>query len=92
MPPSPTVLRTTATQVVATTKTAVRVVSVARQGPPGPRGERGERGPVGDPEGALLVTNKLAELAVDAATQEAAQANIGLGVVDPLAYYLLAKA
>ena len=67
----------------------VTVVTECQQGPPGPPGPRGA---IGDAGGALLVTNRLSELAADPATQEAAQANIGLGVVDPLAYYLLAKA
>ena len=67
----------------------VTVVTECQQGPPGPPGPRGA---IGDAGGALLVTNRLSELAADPATQEAAQANIGLGVVDPLAYYFLAKA
>ena len=66
----------------------VTVVTECQQGPPGPPGPRGA---IGDAGGALLVTNRLSELAADPATQEAAQANIGLGVVDPLAYYFLAK-
>ena len=40
----------------------------------------------------LLTANRLSEFAADPATQEAAQANLGLGAVDPLAYYILAKA
>lgn len=63
-----------------------------QQGPPGPPGIQGVPGPVGDAGDALLVSNRLAELAADPATQEEAQANLGLGVVDPLAYYILAKA
>lgn len=42
--------------------------------------------------GALLVTNRLSELAADPAAQEAAQTNLGLGAADPLAHYILAKA
>ncbi|TCP16927.1 hypothetical protein [Simplicispira metamorpha] len=67
----------------------VDIISEARQGPPGPPGPRGA---IGDAGGALLVTNRLSELAADPATQEAAQANLGLGAIDPLAYYILAKA
>lgn len=70
----------------------VDIVSEARQGPPGIQGVPGPVGPVGDAGGALLVTNRLVELAADPATQEEAQANLGLGAVDPLAYYILAKA
>jgi hypothetical protein len=66
----------------------VDIISEARQGPPGPPGPRGA---IGDAGGALLVTNRLSELAANPAAQEAAQANLGLGVVDPLAYYILAK-
>ena len=44
------------------------------------------------PVDALLATNKLAELATSSETQEAAQQNLGLGLTDPLAYYILAKA
>ena len=61
---------------------------VGPPGPPGPPGEPGPPGPVGD---ALLATNRLSELATNPAAQEAAQANLGLGVVDLLAYYILAK-
>lgn len=68
------------------------VLEQAMQGPPGPRGETGPPGPIGDAAGALLVSNALSELATDPATQVQAQANLGLGSVDPLAYYILAKA
>lgn len=51
--------------------------------PPNPGGD-------GDAD-ALLVQNRLSELSTTPADQEAAQANIGLGAVDPLAYYILAK-
>lgn len=61
------------------------VTVVGVPGPPGPPGA------IGDAGGALLVSNRLSELASDPATQEAAQANLGLGAVDPLAYYILAK-
>ena len=46
--------------------------------------------PWGDGD-ALLVQNRLSELSASPADQEAAQANIGLGAIDPLAYYILAK-
>ncbi len=58
------------------------IVTEAVQGPPGPPG---------DPSGALLVGNRLSEFDTPAA-REQAQANLGLGVADPLAYYILAKA
>lgn len=67
----------------------VTIVTEAEQGPPGPAGPPG---PVGDAGGALLVTNRLSELATDPAAQADAQANLGLGATDPLAYYILAKA
>jgi len=68
------------------------VLEQAMQGPPGPPGPAGPPGPIGDAAGALLVSNALSELATDPATQVQAQANLGLGSVDPLAYYILAKA
>ncbi len=58
------------------------IITEAAQGPPGPPG---------DPSGALLVGNRLSEFDTPAA-REQAQANLGLGVADPLAYYILAKA
>lgn len=58
------------------------IITEAVQGPPGPPG---------DPSGALLVGNRLSEFDTPAA-REQAQANLGLGVIDPLAYYILAKA
>ncbi|ADU99840.1 hypothetical protein [Alicycliphilus denitrificans] len=48
-------------------------------------------GPGGGADGALLIANKLAELSSDPQTQLDAQAHLGLGVADPLAYYILAK-
>ena len=57
-------------------------ITEAVQGPPGPPG---------DASGALLVGNRLSEFDTPAA-REQAQANLGLGVADPLAYYILAKA
>ena len=67
----------------------VTIVTEAEQGPPGPAGPPG---PIGDAGGALLVTNRLSELATDPQAQTDAQANLGLGATDPLAYYILAKA
>lgn len=64
----------------------------AKQGPPGPPGKQGDPGPVGDAGGAFLVTERLGEIAGDLAAQEEAQSNLGLGITDPLAYYILAKA
>ena len=61
------------------------VVEVAVQGVPGPPGKNG------DGSGVLLIDNRLNEFAGNAAAQEQAQANLGLGVADPLAYYILAK-
>lgn len=52
---------------------------------------RGVPGPAGDASGALLIGNRLSEFDTPAA-REQAQANLGLSVVDPLAYYILAKA
>jgi hypothetical protein len=57
-------------------------------GVPGPQGPPG---PVGDASGALLVANRLSELATTPETQAEAQHNLGLGLADPLAYYILAK-
>ena len=59
---------------------------VVTRGIPGPPGKNG------DGSGALLIDNRLNEFAGDTVAQEQAQANLGLGVADPLAYYILAKA
>ena len=58
------------------------IVEIAMQGPPGKNG---------DGSGSLLIDNRLNEFAGNTAAQEQAQANLGLGVADPLAYYILAK-
>ena len=58
------------------------IVEIAMQGPPGKNG---------DGSGSLLIDNRLNEFAGDTAAQEQAQTNLGLGVADPLAYYILAK-
>ena len=55
------------------------------------RGIPGPPGKDGDGSGALLIDNRLNEFAGNAVAQEQAQANLGLGVADPLAYYILAK-
>ena len=86
------VLLTEVTQILAVAEESVQILAAAEQGPPGPPGEPGPPGPVGDAGGALLVTNRLSELAADPTAQADAQTNIGLGAVDPLAYYILAKA
>ena len=78
-----------ATVVTEVEEGPVTIVTEAEQGPPGPPGQPG---PVGNADGALLVTNRLSELATDAQAQADAQANLGLGATDPLAYYILAKA
>ena len=79
-------------EIIIEVDTDVEVLAVAEQGPPGPQGPAGPPGPVGDAGGALLVTNRLSELATDPTAQADAQANLGLGATDPLAYYILAKA
>ena len=61
------------------------VVEVTVQGVPGPPGKNG------DGSGALLIDNRLNEFAGDTAAQVQALAKLGLGVADPLAYYILAK-
>lgn len=71
--------------VVHPTQQEQVIVESAVQGPPGPPGKNG------DGSGALLVDNRLSEFDTPAA-REQAQANLGLGVADPLAYYILAKA
>ena len=75
-------------EIIIEVDTDVEVLEAAAQGP---RGPQGPPGPIGNADGALLVVNRLSELATDPAAQADAQANIGLGVVDPLAYYILAK-
>ena len=64
----------------------IEVVAVAEQGPPGPPGET-----IVSADGALLEVNRLGEFKGNSAAQLEAQSNIGLGVEDPLAYYILAK-
>ena len=78
-----------ATVVTEVEEGPVTIVTEAEQGPPGPPGQPG---PVGNADGALLVVNRLSELATDPQAQTDAQANLGLGATDPLAYYILAKA
>lgn len=68
------------------------LLETAGQGPPGPPGKQGDPGPIGTAAGAFLVDRRLGEIAGDSAAQVEAQANLGLGLVDPLAYYILAKA
>ena len=79
-----TTLVTTPASTTVVTAEKPRHVVVTR-GIPGPPGKDG------DGSGALLIDNRLNEFAGNAAAQEQAQANLGLGVADPLAYYILAK-
>ena len=79
-----TTLVTTPASTTVVTAEKPRHVIVTR-GIPGPPGKNG------DGSGALLIDNRLNEFAGNAAAQEQAQANLGLGVADPLAYYILAK-
>lgn len=79
-------------EIIIEVDTDVEVLEVAAQGPRGPQGPAGPPGPIGDAGGALLVANRLSELAADPAAQTDAQSNLGLGGIDPLAYYILAKA
>ena len=83
--PASTVLVTppaTHTAVVVAEKPRHVIVTRGIPGPPGKNG---------DGSGALLIDNRLNEFAGNAVAQEQAQANLGLGVADPLAYYILAK-
>ena len=83
--PASTVLVTppaTHTAVVVAEKPRHVIVTRGIPGPPGKNG---------DGSGALMIDNRLNEFAGNAAAQEQAQANLGLGVADPLAYYILAK-
>ncbi|MFZ7337935.1 hypothetical protein ACLS0R_16995 [Comamonas jiangduensis] len=59
------------------------VVAVGVQGPPGAVGDAGGA--------AFMVRNSLSEIAQDPQAQRDAQNNLGLGIADPLAYYILAK-
>ena len=81
---STTLVTTPASTTVVTAEKPHHVV--VTRGIPGPPGKNG------DGSGALLIDNRLSEFAGDTAAQEQAQANLGLGVADPLAYYILAKA
>ena len=80
---STTLVTTPASTTVVTAQKPHHVV--VTRGIPGPPGKNG------DGSGALLIDNRLNEFAGDTAAQEQAQANLGLGVADPLAYYILAK-
>ena len=89
---STTLVTTPASTTVVTTPASTTVVTaeelhhvVVTRGIPGPPGKNG------DGSGALLIDNRLNEFAGNAVAQEQAQANLGLGVADPLAYYILAK-
>lgn len=62
------------------------VVAVGVQGVPGPPGRDAN-----EVAGALVEANRLSEYAGKPEAQQEVQQNIGLGVVDPLAYYILAK-
>ena len=79
---STTLVTTPASTTVVTAEKPHHVV--VTRGIPGPPGKNG------DGSGALLIDNRLNEFAGDTAAQEQAQANLGLGVADPLAYYILA--
>lgn len=62
------------------------VVAVGVQGAPGPPGRDAN-----EVAGALVEANRLSEYAGQPEAQQEVQQNIGLGMVDPLAYYILAK-
>ena len=79
-------------EIIIEVDTDVEFLEAAAQGPRGAQVPAGPPGPIGDAGGALLVTNRLSELATDPQAQTDAQANLGLGATDPLAYYILAKA
>lgn len=78
------ILRKDAPPTVVQSVTKTVVVAVSKQGPAGRDGNVAG--------GALMAVNRLSEFASDPAAQLDAQENIGLGAVDPLAYYILAKA
>ena len=80
-----TTLVTAPASTVLVTPPATHTAVVVTRGIPGPPGKNG------DPSGALLIDNRLSEFAGNSAAQEQAQTNLGLGVADPLAYYILAK-
>ena len=83
--PTSTVLVTPPTTHTAVVVAEEPVHVVVTRGIPGPPGKNG------DPSGALLIDNRLSEFAGNSAAQEHAQTNLGLGVADPLAYYILEK-
>ena len=80
---STTLVTTPASTTVVTAEKPHHVV--VTRGIPGPPGKNG------DGSGALLIDNRLSEFVGNSAAQEQAQTNLGLGVADPLAYYILAK-
>ena len=81
---STTLVTTPASTTVVTAEKPHHVV--VTRGIPGPPGKDG------DGSGALLIDNRLNEFAGDTVAQAQAQTNLGLGVANPLAYYILAKA
>lgn len=83
--PEQVVVNTRDKVTVIESSSAPVVISQLSEGPQGPPG------PPGDASGALLISNALSELATDPDTQVRAQTNLGLGNIDPLAYYILAK-
>ena len=89
-----TTLVTTPASTVLVTPPAVHAAVVVAEKPRHvvvTRGIPGPPGKNGDGSGALLIDNRLNEFAGNTAAQVQAQANLGLGVADPLAYYILAK-
>lgn len=70
-------------QIVMASQPKTVVVTVGHQGPPGRDADA--------VTGALREVNRLSEFAADPQAQRDAQANLGLGLEDPLAYYILAK-
>lgn len=83
---APVVLSDGGSPVVLPVESQTVVITQALQGLPGPPGRDGA-----EVAGALKEANRLSEFSQDPQAQRDAQQNLGLGHVDPLAYYILAK-
>ena len=79
-------IRSDLSSVILVEQVKSAYIEVVTRGPQGPPGD------VGNADLFLQKENHLSEYANDSQAQQSAQTNLGLGTVDPLAYYILAKA
>lgn len=79
-------IRSDLSSVILVEQVKSAYIEVVTRGPQGPPGDAGNVGMY------LLEENHLSEYSNNTQAQQLAQTNLGLGTVDPLAYYILAKA